>query len=369
MECIMKKQILALMACAAFLTPTSGVCMDIDDEEITTPMQRVLNCTELGVRILSHLHLPKGYSIRLVSSKEELDQIKYGELAVFFLTHQNRSHLCCKIAEKKEIPVPIGEFFDFSKGIGKESGQDLRRVISSKKKENELWPATRWALLRFADAQSYTLQDLKNTEYVSKRFCILRRDFITSIKTPSWATDEDLIHYTSTLSKLNKLRIVSGEYTAPDEKGQIWELPSLITDRSIKILTNLRTLHLESDANITDESLTALTNLTDLDLSHNKMITNNGLKTLTNLTTLILGYCNITADGIENLINLTCLNSERSQKTTDDWLLDSSNKLRHPKLKLLMLPATREHKISEEAQELLEQNGVVVKENEYNYFF
>lgn len=363
----MKKQILALMACAAFLTPTSGVCMDIDDEEITTPMQRVLNCTELGVRILSHLHLPKGYSIRLVSSKEELDQIKYGELAVFLTTRQNLHYVFCKIAEKKEIQVPIVKFSHSGNGIDKDCLQDLLGVISSKKKENELWPRTRWALLGYADAQSYPLQDLKNIENVSKRFCILRRDFITSIKTPSWATDEDLINYTSTLSKLNELRIVSGNFTAPDEKGLLYEIPGPITDRSIKRLAQLRTLHLGSDANITDESLTALTNLKELYLLNNKMITNNGLKTLTNLTTLSLARCNITSDGIENLKNLTCLDSQHSKKTTDDWLIDSSNKLKHPKLKLLMLPATSEHKISEEAQELLEKNGVVVKENEYNF--
>jgi hypothetical protein len=378
MEIVMKKQILALMACAVFLVPTSGFCMETD-EDLSDPVHRVFNTPELSVKILGHLELKDGYSIRFMPYTENLSQLKYGELGVFC---QNDGQLYCKIADKPKMKIirsiPAHSIYsdifykDPTVGIYSKYFDKIFNAIfqinidgaSGCAGEECLSNSEIASLLRYTKSHGYTLPDLTTTELVSKEFCSSSRFFITSISTPIWATDEELEKYSDQLPNLKGLKIVSGNHTKPDENGIMRGLPSKISDASLAKLTKLTTLNLQSDANITNDSLTKLTNLTNLTLTRNRGITDDGLNKLMNLSKLKLQNCNITDDGIKNLANLTFLDSESFWKLTDDGLIDSLGKPRHLKLKLFLLP--NEHQITESAIDVLEENGATVKESEYS---
>jgi hypothetical protein len=61
-----------------------------------------------------------------------------------------------------------------------------------------------------------------------------------------------------------------------------------ITDRSVSLLTQLRTLGLSSNRNVTNATIWRLTNLTALNLNSNSTVTDEALAGLPNLTSLEL---------------------------------------------------------------------------------
>ena len=80
----------------------------------------------------------------------------------------------------------------------------------------------------------------------------------------------------------------------------------IITDYSIKNLSNITELDISYNKNITDNGIKNLTNITKLSLQCNEIITDYSIKNLSNITELDISYNkNITDDGIKNLTNIT----------------------------------------------------------------
>ena len=403
----MKNQIFVLMACAAFLNPTSGFCMEVPEDE--NPVHRVFKNSELSVKILSYLNLPEGYNVYLIPN--ELSQLKFGELGVFC---EDDGQLYCKVAHKEKMQIMrsrhsifsgkadlnieikqasfdeianrmffqkvLNQYYEIAlsddeirqeafdeipntlpnlKGLNQyyktallnndEIHQDVfDRIVEAMAVHKDLKPHYQSELLYYALKRGYTFPDLKNTELVSQDFCDYSRFFITSIKTPSWATDETLVEYTTTLPNLRGLKIITDAFDSFDHGGHTTLTPLTI--------------------DITDKGLEHLTHLTTLNIVHPSKITDNGLEKLTNLTSLTLTRGgNLSEWGIKNLINLTYLNVEKFWVMTDDGLIDEAGEPRHPQLVQLLLINSDDHKISPDVIELLENSGVSVKENEYSF--
>ena len=332
----MKTRILVLMACATFLAPITGFCME-PEEDVSpiSPMQRVLDNPELSIKILSFLALPKGLSLRVVSNQEDLDQIQYGDLGYF---RKDRKQLFCKVYGKKAIELVDSKshLHDNKIKIPSFLFDNLLNTRSFQMAHEAYRNSVKKSLFEVKEFRIYSQTDLVNIESVSKYYCACSRYLINSITTPSWATDDELLQYTSWTPRLKTLTTISNKTEPfPERLGAYQYVRGEITDKSVKTLTSL----------------------TELNLQHSQ-VGDSSLEKLTNLTTLKLEDCNVTENGIQNLTNLICLDLESFWKMTDNWLIDESGQPRHPKLKKLLLPNDQDHNIT--------KDGVDIHENEYS---
>lgn len=145
--------------------------------------------------------------------------------------------------------------------------------------------------------------------------------------------DNDLIKFT-------KLRCVNSDFGNISDKSirYMTKLSQLeidshsnITDISIKKLLRLRKLSIDFNKTITDNSIKLLTKLRWLSINSNKVITNHGISVLTNLKYLSLsGDQNITDNGLQYLTNLESLSLKRNKNISNDAL-------KHLKLKSITL--------------------------------
>lgn len=93
-----------------------------------------------------------------------------------------------------------------------------------------------------------------------------------------------------------------------------------ITDDSLSLLTNLRSLSITSSCGATKLSLTKLTNLTELSFCHSN-ISDIAISPLTKLQSLYLSRCeHLQGRGLHTLVNLTYLDISQNPQLTDDCL-------------------------------------------------
>lgn len=163
-----------------------------------------------------------------------------------------------------------------------------------------------------------TDEHLINMTFI-KHMTVLKGSLITDkgLKLLTNITNLNLYNNMITNESLNCLHLLTSMVIKLDSNNTISLNTTLIELSELR----LKCLILEGDRSIIDDQIKHLTTLSLLNLTFNKLITNNGISNLTSLTTLSLS-CNkmITDDSLQLLTNLNALALICNYKITNNSL-------------------------------------------------